>query len=84
MHRHAAVRHVGYLPNLASPCTLRTLQTRSCCVAPPSNMCCSTHSRPAERPFNAACADAFMLRNFSSDSPLEGRSAFAVEMTEMR
>ena len=28
--------------------------------------------------------DAFMLRNFSSDSPLEGRSAFAVEMTEMR
>ncbi|PSC67590.1 mitochondrial-targeted muts 1, partial [Micractinium conductrix] len=29
-------------------------------------------------------ADAFMLRNFSSDSPLEGRSAFAVEMTEMR
>jgi hypothetical protein len=29
-------------------------------------------------------ADAFMLRNFSSDSPLEGRSSFAVEMTEMR
>eukprot|EP00887_Chlorella_sp_A99_P001624 scaffold8.g1624.t1 len=28
--------------------------------------------------------DAFMLRNFSSDSPLEGRSSFAVEMTEMR
>jgi hypothetical protein len=28
--------------------------------------------------------DAFMLRNFSADSPLEGRSAFAVEMTEMR
>lgn len=28
--------------------------------------------------------DAFMLRNFSSDSPLEGRSNFAVEMTEMR
>lgn len=28
--------------------------------------------------------DAFMLRNFASDSPLEGRSAFAVEMTEMR
>ena len=28
--------------------------------------------------------DAFMLRNFSSDSPLEGRSSFAVEMTEMK
>jgi len=28
--------------------------------------------------------DGFMLRNFSADSPLEGRSAFAVEMTEMR
>lgn len=28
--------------------------------------------------------DAFMLRNFSADSPLEGRSSFAVEMTEMR
>jgi DNA mismatch repair ATPase MutS len=25
-----------------------------------------------------------MLRNFSSDSPLEGRSSFAVEMTEMK
>ena len=32
----------------------------------------------------ASSADAFMLRNFSSDSPLEGRSSFAVEMTEMR
>ncbi|EFN52896.1 hypothetical protein CHLNCDRAFT_138439 [Chlorella variabilis] len=28
--------------------------------------------------------DAFMLRTFASDSPLEGRSSFAVEMTEMR
>jgi DNA mismatch repair ATPase MutS len=28
--------------------------------------------------------DAFMLRNFSADSPLEGKSSFAVEMTEMR
>eukprot|EP00891_Asterochloris_glomerata_P007043 jgi/Astpho2/7043/gw1.00107.195.1_t len=28
--------------------------------------------------------DAFMLRNFSADSPLEGRSSFAVEMHEMR
>ena len=28
--------------------------------------------------------DAFMLRSFSADSPLEGRSSFAVEMTEIR
>ncbi|KAK9832926.1 hypothetical protein WJX74_001881 [Apatococcus lobatus] len=28
--------------------------------------------------------DAFILRNFSADSPLEGRSSFAVEMIEMR
>ena len=28
--------------------------------------------------------DAFMLRNFSADSPLEGKSSFAVEMVEMR
>ena len=28
--------------------------------------------------------DAFMLRNFSADSPVDGRSSFAVEMTEMR
>lgn len=27
--------------------------------------------------------DAFMLRNFSADAPLEGKSAFAVEMQEM-
>ncbi len=37
----------------------------------------------------AACAqvpytDAFMLRTFSADAPLEGRSSFAVEMVEMR
>ncbi len=28
--------------------------------------------------------DAFMLRTFSADAPLEGRSSFAVEMQEMR
>ncbi|KDD72758.1 MutS domain V, partial [Helicosporidium sp. ATCC 50920] len=28
--------------------------------------------------------DAIMLRNFSADAPLEGRSSFAVEMTEVR
>lgn len=28
--------------------------------------------------------DAFILRNFAADSPLEGRSSFAVEMIEMR
>ena len=28
--------------------------------------------------------DAFMLRNFSVDSPMEGKSSFAVEMEEMR
>ena len=28
--------------------------------------------------------DAFMLRNFSADSPVDGRSSFAVEMTELR
>ena len=28
--------------------------------------------------------DAFMLRNFSADSPIEGLSSYAVEMVEMR
>lgn len=28
--------------------------------------------------------DAFMLRTFSADAPIEGRSSFAVEMVEMR
>ena len=28
--------------------------------------------------------DAFMLRNLSADSPLENKSSFFVEMTEMR
>ncbi len=28
--------------------------------------------------------DTFILRNFAADSPLEGRSSFAVEMIEMR
>ncbi|KAK9867742.1 hypothetical protein WJX84_006840, partial [Apatococcus fuscideae] len=28
--------------------------------------------------------DAFILRNFAADSPIEGRSSFAVEMIEMR
>jgi DNA mismatch repair ATPase MutS len=28
--------------------------------------------------------DAFMLRTFSADAPIEGRSSFAVEMNEMK
>lgn len=28
--------------------------------------------------------DAFMLRTFSADAPVEGLSSFAIEMTEMR
>ena len=28
--------------------------------------------------------DAFMLRTFSADSPIEGKSSFAIEMSEMR
>ena len=28
--------------------------------------------------------DAFMLRTFSADSPVEGKSSFAIEMSEMR
>ena len=39
---------------------------------------------PASASSNISYIDAFMLRNFSSDSPLEGRSSFAVEMTEMK
>ncbi len=37
-------------------------------------------------PARSACipfTDAFMLRNFSGDAPLEGKSAFAVEMDDM-
>jgi hypothetical protein len=39
---------------------------------------------PASKATSIPYIDAFMLRNFSSDSPLEGRSSFAVEMTEMK
>jgi len=39
---------------------------------------------PASSSSAISYIDAFMLRNFSSDSPLEGRSSFAVEMTEMK
>ena len=39
---------------------------------------------PTHPPYAVPYLDAFMLRNFSSDAPLEGRSSFAVEMTEMR
>jgi len=39
---------------------------------------------PAEPTSTVPYIDAFMLRNFSSDSPLEGRSSFAVEMMEMK
>jgi DNA mismatch repair ATPase MutS len=28
--------------------------------------------------------DAFMLRTFSADAPIEGLSSFAIEMVEMR
>ena len=51
----------------------------ACCLPP-----CSHHHPSPPTTTTHPPADAFMLRNFSSDSPLEGRSAFAVEMTEMR
>jgi DNA mismatch repair ATPase MutS len=28
--------------------------------------------------------DSFLLRNFSGDSPVEGKSSFSMEMTEVR
>ena len=37
-------------------------------------------ARAAQVPY----IDAFMLRTFSADAPIEGRSSFAVEMVEMR
>jgi DNA mismatch repair ATPase MutS len=44
--------------------------------------CCGlmVPAREARVPFY----DAFMLRNFSGDSPLEGLSSFAMEMVDIR
>lgn len=40
----------------------------------------STPTRAATVPY----FDSFVLRNFSADSPIEGKSSFAMEMSEMR
>lgn len=75
-------------------CTMSKSSLRLCWMlpvchspSPPTLALSGTSCTPRAKsphPCPAAAADAFMLRNFSSDSPLEGRSAFAVEMTEMR
>jgi DNA mismatch repair ATPase MutS len=51
-----------------------------CAVALLGSCGLMTPARKAVVPF----LDFVMLRNFSGDSPLEGRSAFAMEMAEMR
>lgn len=64
-------------PNMAGK---STVLRSTCAVA--LLAACGLHApaQAATVPFT----DAFMLRNFSADSPLEGRSSFAVEMHEMR
>ncbi len=51
-----------------------------CCVALLANCGLMVPAQAATVPF----VDAFMLRNFSGDSPIDGKSSFAVEMDEMR
>ena len=64
-------------PNMAGKSTVLRATTA---VALLGSCGLSVPARAARIPY----LDAFMLRNFSADSPLEGRSSFAVEMTEMR
>lgn len=65
-------------PNMAGKSTI----LRSTCAVALLGAC--GLAVPAAEGTEIPFIDAFMLRNFSSDSPLEGRSNFAVEMTEMR
>ena len=65
-------------PNMAGKSTI----LRSTCAVALLGAC--GLAVPAAPETQIPYIDAFMLRNFSSDSPLEGRSSFAVEMTEMR
>jgi hypothetical protein len=64
-------------PNMAGKSTL----LRSTCAVALLGAC--GLAAPAQRA-RLPYVDAFMLRNFSADAPLEGRSSFAVEMSEMR
>lgn len=65
-------------PNMAGKSTI----LRSTCAVALLGAC--GLAVPASSTTKIPYIDAFMLRNFSSDSPLEGRSSFAVEMTEMK
>lgn len=65
-------------PNMAGKSTI----LRSTCAVALLGAC--GLAVPAAPETQIPYIDAFMLRNFSSDSPLEGRSSFAVEMTEMK
>ena len=65
-------------PNMAGKSTM----LRSTCACALLGAC--GLAIPADDTTKIPYIDAFMLRNFSSDSPLEGRSSFAVEMMEMK
>lgn len=65
-------------PNMAGKSTI----LRSTCAVALLGAC--GLAVPAAPDTQIPYIDAFMLRNFSSDSPLEGRSSFAVEMMEMK
>ena len=65
-------------PNMAGKSTM----LRSTCACALLGAC--GLAIPADAATRIPYIDAFMLRNFSSDSPLEGRSSFAVEMMEMK
>lgn len=67
---HAGPNMAGKSTILRSLCAVALLGT--CGLMVPAAQACLPYT------------DAFILRNFSQDSPLEGRSSFAVEMIEMR
>ena len=69
--------HYGAGPNMAGKSTVLRM---TCAVALLGAAGLMAPARAATVPY----IDAFMLRNFSADSPTEGLSAFAVEMQEMR
>ena len=64
-------------PNMAGK---STVMRSICAVAVLSSCGLMVPAQSAKLPY----LDSFTLRTFSADSPLEGLSAFSVEMLEMR
>lgn len=66
------------LPHHAGKSTLLRMVAAACLCA------CIGLNIPARSSSHVPHLDAVMLRTFSGDAPLEGLSAYAVEMHEMR